>query len=186
MGLIKAGLGAVSYTHLATEPLRTADSIVSIASSASILYFSDVVTYPDNVSEEVSWCVRPCPVFKNGDKLVMQRGAGICTVKSTRQREEACIIFLKWLTDAEKNVEFVTQAGYMPVKKTSFEKTLPQAIKNLSNEKSAELYRAFMKTQQEYTFYIPPQFESYLGTEEQFEDVVRNLSLIHIYGRRCS
>ena len=36
----------------ATASLRTGDSIVSVASSASILYYSDVVTYPDNTSED--------------------------------------------------------------------------------------------------------------------------------------
>ena len=37
----------------ATEPLRTGDSIVSVASSASVLYYSDEVTYADNTSEKV-------------------------------------------------------------------------------------------------------------------------------------
>ena len=55
----------------ATEPIRTGDSIVSVASSASILYYSDVVTYPDNTSEEITIISRPCPVFENGEKLVM-------------------------------------------------------------------------------------------------------------------
>lgn len=158
----------------ATEPLRTADAIVSIASSASILYFSDVVTYPNNVSEEVEWCVRPCPVFENGDKLVMQRGAGLCTVKTTKEREEACVTFLKWLTDTKNNVDFVTKAGYMPVKKAAFEKELPEAINNLESEKSAQLYSSFIKTQDEYKFYIPPQIDTYLETEDKFEDTVRN------------
>lgn len=158
----------------ATEPLRTADAIVSIASSASILYFSDVVTYPNNVSEEVEWYVRPCPVFENGEKLVMQRGAGLCTVKTTKEREEACITFLKWLTDEKNNVEFVTKAGYMPVKKAAFDDALPKAIKNLKSKKSAELYSSFIKTQDEYTFYTPPQIATYLETEDRFEDTVRN------------
>ena len=59
----------------ATESIRTGDSIVSVASSASILYYSDVVTYPDNTSEEITIVSRPCPVFENGEKLVMQRGS---------------------------------------------------------------------------------------------------------------
>ena len=51
----------------------------------------------------------------------MQRGAGICTVKSTPEREQACMTFLNWLTDPQKNVEFVTRLGYMPEKQESFE-----------------------------------------------------------------
>ena len=93
----------------ATESIRTGDSIVSVASSASILYYSDVVTYPDNTSEEITIVSRPCPVFENGEKLVMQRGAGFCTVRSTPEREQAAVTFLKWLTEPEHNVEFVTR-----------------------------------------------------------------------------
>ena len=48
----------------------------------------------------------------------MQRGVGMCTVKSTPEREQACITFLKWLTEPACNVEFVTSLGYMPVTPT--------------------------------------------------------------------
>jgi len=99
----------------ATESLRTGDTIVSVASSASVLYYSDTVTYPDNTSEQVSITSMPYPVFDGGEKLVMQRGVGMCTTKSTPEREKACITFLKWLTSPERNVEFVTSLGYMPV-----------------------------------------------------------------------
>ena len=81
----------------ATEPLRTGDAVVSVASSASILYYSDVVTYADNTSEEIEIISLPCPVFEDGEKVVMQRGAGICTVKSTEEKEKAACTFLKWL-----------------------------------------------------------------------------------------
>ena len=47
-------------------------------SSASVLYYEDIVTYSDNRSEPIEIIARPVPVFKNGGKLVMQRGAGIC------------------------------------------------------------------------------------------------------------
>ena len=47
----------------------------------------------------------------------MQRGVGVCTVKSTPEREKACMTFLKWLTEPERNADFVTSLGYMPVTK---------------------------------------------------------------------
>ena len=137
----------------ATESLRTGDSIVSVASSASILYYSDVVTYPDNTSEDITIISRPCPVFENGEKLVMQRGAGFCTIRSTPERERAAVTFLKWLTEPEHNVEFVTRTGYMPVTQIAFEKELD--------------------TQKDYTFYVPPQLETYLSLEMALEDHVR-------------
>ncbi len=158
----------------ATEPLRTGDSIVSVASSASVLYYSDTVTYPNNVSEKVELIAMPCPVFEDGEKLVMQRGAGVCTVKSTEKKTEACITFLKWLTDAQHNVDFVTSVGYMPVRTEAFEKYLPDAIENLTDPKYISLYNAFIETQQEYTFYNAPKLESYLDLETRFEEQVRS------------
>lgn len=157
----------------ATASLRTGDSIVSVASSASILYYSDVVTYPDNTSEEITIISRPCPVFENGEKLVMQRGAGFCTVRSTPERERAAATFLKWLTEPEHNVEFVTRTGYMPVTQTAFENELPKAIEGLENPKYASLYQAYLDTQANYKFYVPPQLETYLSLETTLEDHVR-------------
>lgn len=157
----------------ATEPLRTGDAIVSVASSASVLYYSDTVTYADNTTEKVDIISMPCPVFEDGEKLVMQRGAGICTVKSTPEREKACMTFLKWLTDAQRNVEFVTQLGYMPVTQESFETYLPDAVARLQNPMYQSLYQAFQQTQEQYTFYTAPQYDAYLDLETRFEEQVR-------------
>lgn len=157
----------------ATEAIRTGDSIVSVASSASILYYSDVVTYPDNTSEDITLISRPCPVFENGDKLVMQRGAGFCLVRSTPEREQAAVSFLKWLTEPERNVAFVTRTGYMPVTRAAFESELPKAIEGLESEKYSSLYQAYLDTQANYEFYVPPQMETYLSLETTLEDHVR-------------
>lgn len=157
----------------ATEPLRTGDAVASVASSASILYYSDVVTYPDNTSEEVEIISLPCPVFAEGNRLVMQRGAGICLVKSTKEREQAAITFLKWLTEPERNTQFVTQVGYMPVTKEAFEKYLPGAIEGLHDPKYISLYKAFLKTYEDYTFYNAPLLDTYLSLETIFEQNIR-------------
>ena len=157
----------------ATDPLRTGDSIVSVASSASILYYSKIVTYPDNTSEEVEIAALPCPCFEDGEKLVMQRGAGICTVKSTPEKEQACISFLKWLTEPEHNVDFVTSLGYMPVKTACFGDYLDKAIASLEDPMYRSLYGAFITTQKEYSFYTPPKLPDYLELETRFEEQVR-------------
>lgn len=157
----------------ATESLRTGDSIVSVASSASVLYYSDVVTYPDNTSENITIISRPCPIFEGGKKLVMQRGAGFCTVRSTPEREQAAVTFLKWLTEPKNNVEFVTRTGYMPVTWDAFENELPKAIEGLESAKYASLYQAYLDTQANYEFYVPPQLETYLSLEMALEDNLR-------------
>ena len=133
-----------------------------------------MVTYPDNTSEDITIISRPCPVFENGEKLVMQRGAGFCTVRSTPERERAAVTFLKWLTEPDHNVEFVTRTGYMPVTRAAFENELPKAIEGLESAKYASLYQAYLDTQANYEFYVPPQLESYLSLETTLEDQVRS------------
>ena len=103
------------------------------------------VTYADNTSEKVEIVSMPCPVFARGETMVMQRGAGICTVKSTPEKEKACITFLKWLTEAQKNVEFVTSLGYMPVKQEAFDIYLPETIEKLSDPMYVSLVSGFFK-----------------------------------------
>lgn len=157
----------------ATDPLRTGDAIVSVASSASVLYYEDILTYPDNRSESIEVIARPVPCFENGEQLVMQRGAGFCTVKSTPERERAAAIFLKWLTEPENNVRFVTSVGYMPVTNVAFD-ILPNVIENLEDPKYRSLYKAFVETQSSYEFYTAPQIKNYLELEQTFEKNVRS------------
>ena len=156
----------------ATEPLRTGGAIVSMASSASVLYYEDVVTYENNVSEPIEVAAHPAPIFEGGEKLVMQRGAGFCITKSTEEREKAAADFIKWLTEPENNVEFVTKTGYMPVTKDAF-KILPEYVKRLESSKYRSLYEAIDKTQAEYRFYTAPKLANYLDLEMRFEKNVR-------------
>ena len=99
------------------------------------------MTYSDNRSEPIEVIARPVPCFENGERLVMQRGAGFCTVKSIPEKERAAAIFLKWLTEPEINVRFVTSVGYMPVTDAAFE-VLPDFIQNLEDPKYRSLYEA--------------------------------------------
>lgn len=131
------------------------------------------MTYEDNTSEEIEIIARPCPVFEDGETMVMQRGAGICTVKSEPEREKAACVFLKWLTEPQNNVRFVTQTGYMPVSNEAFSNNLPEAIENLESPKYVELYKAYMDTQKEYQFYTAPLLDTYLELETSFEKGVR-------------
>ena len=115
----------------------------------------------------------PCPVFEGGDKLVMQRGVGMCTVKSTPERERACITYLKWLTEPTCNVEFVTSLGYMPVTQEAFDQYLPAAVEKLTDPMYISLYQAYIATQQDNSFYTAPQMDNYLDLETRFENLAR-------------
>lgn len=103
----------------------------------------------------------------------MQRGAGMCTVKSTPEREQACMTFLRWLTEPERNTDFVTELGYMPVTQEAFDQYLPAAVEKLTDPMYISLYQAYIATQQDYSFYTAPQMDNYLDLETRFETLAR-------------
>ena len=70
-------------------------------------------------------------------------------------------------------MDFATSLGYMPVTKEGFDRDLPAAIQTLTDPMYASLYEAFLKTRQDYTFYVPPQREDYLSLETRFEKTAR-------------
>jgi multiple sugar transport system substrate-binding protein len=157
----------------ATDPMRTGEVAASVASSASVLYYRDIVTYPDNTSENIKIITLPCPVFEGGEKLVMQRGAGFCLVKSTQEREKAACDFLRWLTEPERNTQFVTSAGYLPVTQEAFDTCLAPAVEKLTDEKYRSLYSVILQMQRDYTFYTPPQLETYIAEEDALQSGFR-------------
>lgn len=159
----------------ATEALRTGDVIATIASSASVLYYENIVTYEDNTSEEIEIISMPYPSFEKGEKMVMQRGSGFCTVKSTPEREKAACTFIKWLTSPEQNTKFVTSLGYVPVCQGAYESYLEQETQKLTDPKYQDLYQTIQEINPDYKFVYPPRFESYLDRETQFTSVIRRL-----------
>ncbi len=164
----------------ATEALRTGDAIATIASSASVLYYENIVTYEDNTSEQIEIVSMPYPHFENGKKMVMQRGSGFCTVKSTPEREKAACTFIKWLTAPEQNTKFVASLGYVPVCYEAYAKYLIKTTEQLTDPKYKDLYQTIQEINPDYEFVYSPQFDSYLDAETKFTTTVRRLYLIHI------
>lgn len=159
----------------ATEALRTGDAIATLASSASVLYYKNIVTYEDNTLEEIEIISMPYPSFENGKKMVMQRGSGFCTVKSTPEREKAACTFIKWLTEPEQNTKFVTSLGYVPVCYDAYDKYLIKETAQIEDPKYKDLYKTIQDINPDYEFIYPPRFNSYLDSETTFTDTVRRL-----------
>ena len=153
------GIGGTAVRLRGTDPTRLNVTINGVA-----------MNNPD--SHSMYWYDTPDLVSAVGS-IQVQRGAGICTVRSTPERERACMTFLKWLTAPKRNVDFVTRLGYMPVTQTAFANELPSAVRTLDDPMYVSLYQAFLDTQSSYTFYTPPQRRDYLELETRFEEQVR-------------
>ncbi|MCL2338100.1 MAG: extracellular solute-binding protein, partial [Firmicutes bacterium] len=102
----------------------TGEVVCYTSTSAGASFCPDSVTYPDNTKEDVTFDVLPYPVFKGGNKVVIQRGGGICVIKSSPVKEYAAGMFLKWFTAPDQNMRFTAATGYMPVTETAFQNVM--------------------------------------------------------------
>lgn len=169
-----AVLGQVAiFDGYATDLAKTGDIVCSIGSTAGVSFFPTTVTYSDNTSEPVKLVILPYPIFEGGQKIAIQRGAGMSVIKSTEEKEYAAGIFLKWFTSPENNIRFISSTGYLPVTKEAFGEIMSKEINNIPNENVKKLLMTSKQMQKEYTFYIPPLFDGVDELQKQYENKLR-------------
>ena len=168
-----ASLGAVYLNDgYATTAMMTGEIVCGIESTASILYYKDTVTYPDNVSEPLALRMLPVPVFEGATPTVIQRGVGLCALRGDARKEYAAAKFCKWITETQNNLHFVTATGYVPVKNEAFETLFADTL-SYQDESYQSLYTAIATMQKDYAFYTPPLFDSYGTMEKNFDEALK-------------
>lgn len=150
--------------------IMTGEVVAGLGSTASILYYNDTVTYPDNTSEPMKLQILPPPTSKGKNLLVTQAGVGLCAYKTTEQKAEAAEVFARWLTDAERNLDFCVETGYMPVNKASFDKISDYDFKT---DAYKNLYDAIEKVNDTATAVREPSFAGYYNKIYSLYDSVR-------------
>lgn len=155
--------------------VMTGDVVCGLGSSAAILYYNDTVTYPDNTQEPMNLHVLPMPKTASADALMTQAGVGLCAYKTTEQKAEASALFVRWLTEAERNLDFVAQTGYMPVRNGAFD-----AISDYDNFPAPaaayeSLYAALKTMREDYVPVSEPRFEGYYDKVSVLYDGLRQL-----------
>lgn len=150
--------------------IMTGEVVAGLGSTASILYYNDTVTYPDNTSEPINLQILPPPTSKGKDLLVTQAGVGLCAYKTTEQKAEAAEVFARWLTDAERNLDFCVETGYMPVNKASFDKISDYDFKT---DAYKNLYNAIEKVNDTATAVREPSFAGYYNKIYSLYDSLR-------------
>lgn len=172
-----AVMGQVAiFDGYATDLAKTGDIVCSTGSTAGVSFFSRTVTYADNTSEPIELLILPYPVFEGGQKMAIQRGAGMSVIKSTKEREYLAGIFLKWFTSPENNMRFVSSTGYFPVTEEAFGERMSKEIENVPDPVIKNLLRVCRTMQADYEFYIPPLFEGIDELEEQYEAQIMDLA----------
>lgn len=152
--------------------VMTGEVVAGLGSSASILYYNDTVTYPDNTSEPMDLRVLPMPGVAGKELLVTQAGAGLCATKTTEQKQEAAGVFARWLTEPERNLEFCVGTGYMPVTQEAFSQIEDYPF---SSEACRRLYATLNSVNQTATAVREPAFAGYYGRVYQLYDSLRGL-----------
>ena len=155
--------------------VMTGDVLCGLGSSAAILYYNDTVTYRDGTQEPMDLSVLPMPKTEGADALMTQAGVGLCACKTTAQKAEAAALFVRWLTEAGRNLDFVAQTGYMPVRNGAFD-----AISDYESfpEPAAayeSLYSALKTMREDYTPISEPRFAGYYGKLSILYDGLRQL-----------
>jgi multiple sugar transport system substrate-binding protein len=161
--------GFMMYDGYSSDLSKTGDIVCSTGSSAGILFYGDSITLPDGTIEPVEYSILPFPVFDNGKKVAIQRGNGLMVSKSDATREYAASVFIKWFTEAEQNIQFVAETGYLPVTEDAFSNHMPQAIKNAKNPYIQQMLETVTKMHSEYSFFVPPSFEKFDAISKKYE-----------------
>lgn len=155
---------AIAKGHIIVSDLysntqvMTGEVMMGLGSSASVLYYNDTVTYPDNTSEPVNLKILPPPAAEGEDLLVTQAGVGLAALKTTEQKAEAAAVFARYLTEAERNLDFCVETGYMPVNRESFAKIADYEFKS---ESYKNLYLAIEKVNETARAIREPSFAGY-------------------------
>lgn len=91
-GLVRGDI-IVSDLYSNTQ-VMTGETLAGLGSSAAILYYNDVVTYPDNTTEPTDLLLAALPHAANANTLLMpQAGVGLCAFKTTDRKAEAAAVF---------------------------------------------------------------------------------------------
>lgn len=152
--------------------VMTGQTVAGISSSAAVLYYNDRITYEDNTSELVKLKAFPVPQSGVGENYATQAGVGLCANKTTAQKAEAALVFAKWFTEAKRNLDFVAQTGYMPVKNGAFDNLESYTFKT---EAFKNTYLALKSTKESCVFVSEPSIKGYYNKTYALYNGIRNI-----------
>lgn len=155
--------------------VMTGETLSGLGSSAAILYYNDTVGYEDGRTEPMDLHVVPMPRTEGSDALMTQAGVGLCAYKTTDQKAEAAALFVRWLTEAERNLDFVAQTGYMPVRSGAFDAIADYDGFPEPAESYRQLYAALETMQESYTPVSEPRFTGYYDKVNTLYDGLKQL-----------
>ena len=156
----------------ANTQVMTGETLGGIGSSAAITYYNDTVTYPDNSSEPTNLKVLPLPRTGDGEQYMPMTGVGLSAYATTDQKAEAAAVFVRWLTEGKRNLDFVAETGYMPVHNPAFSAITDYDFLDAGY---ASLFEAIKVMRDGYTPVVRPAFDGYYDKVNALYDGLRQL-----------
>lgn len=161
----------VSDTYSNTQ-VMTGETLSGIGSTASITYYNDTVTYPDNTSEPMDLVVLPLPKTGDGTQYMPITGVGMSAFKTDERKAEAAAVFLRWFTESQRNLDFVVETGYMPVRTDAFASIDSYAF---PTEGYASLYDTINIMLEGYEPVVRPDFDGFYKRVTSLYDGLRQI-----------
>lgn len=161
----------VADTYSNTQ-VMTGETLTGIGSTASITYYNDTVTYPDNTSEPMNLVVLPLPKTGDGTQYMPITGVGMSAFKTDDRKAEAAAEFLRWFTESRRNLDFVVETGYMPVRADAF-----ASIDNYNfpTDGYASLYGTIKVMLENYEPVVRPDFDGFYNRVDALYNGMRQL-----------
>jgi multiple sugar transport system substrate-binding protein len=146
----------------------TGDIVCASSTSAGAIFQPTTVRYADNTKEDVTFDVLPYPVFEGGERVVVQRGGGMCILKSDAEKERAAALFIKWLTAPAQNLRFSAFTGYMPVTKEALDLLIIDKLEDIENEYVRKSLKTIVAMSKDYRFYVTPVFSGFDELQKKY------------------
>lgn len=159
--MVKGYFGA--YGSFRSDDVKTGDLLAYTGSTTSAMYFPNQVELDDS-SHAIDYVVMTAPVFADGELYAVQQGAGMVVGRSDEKHEYAAVEFLKWFTEADHNLQFCCEAGYLPVlKEANSRDMLDQTIAAQGLEvvpKTYDCLAVVFEEMGDFTLYTNKSFEN--------------------------
>lgn len=158
---VKGYFGA--YGKFRSDDVKTGDILAYTGSTSSVLYFPDRVETDDD-SYPIEFVMLPAPVMEGGEDYRVQQGAGMAVTRSDETHEYAASLFLKWFTEKDQNLRFISDSGYMPVKKEANSmEVLDEVLADKNIKMNDKAYSCLSTVMMEYDhtrYYTTKNFEN--------------------------
>lgn len=163
-----------SQSRFRSDDAKIGAIISMVCSTTGAAYFPDSVTVDDTYTYDIESMSLPVPNFEGTDPYVVQQGAGMVVVKSDEVKEYACSVFLKWITQKEKNIGFSVNSGYLPVKKEANDISAIKEAAASSPDVMKKTLETAVSEINGYDLYTPKPFEKSSEARDFLGDYIQN------------